>query len=83
MSWSSLPARTRARLRRAVLERDGFRCQLRLEGCTTVAEQADHIRPREVAGDGLDNLQAACAWCNNSKGEPNRGDPDPTPRTRW
>lgn len=83
MSWRSVPYRTRVALRAAVLSRDGYRCQIRLDGCTTIATQADHIRPREVAGDGLDNLRAACAWCNNSRGEPGRNDPDPTPRTRW
>lgn len=83
MSWAELPARTRAKIRRTVLTRDGNRCQIHLDGCTTIATQVDHIRPREVAGDGVDNLRAACAWCNNSRGEPGRTDPDPTPRTRW
>jgi 5-methylcytosine-specific restriction endonuclease McrA len=77
MSWSSLPGRTRARLRLACLQRDGYRCQLKLEGCTTIATTADHIVDRAVAGDGLDNLRAACAWCNGSRGKPGRHDPEP------
>lgn len=83
MSWGDLPARTRARIRAEVLARDGHRCQIKLAGCTTIATQADHIQPRETAGDGPDNLRGACAWCNNSRGEPGRADPDPIPRTRW
>ena len=78
MSWSDLSPRVRARLRRACLERDGYRCQLRLPGiCTTIATTADHIVDRAVAGDGLDNLRAACASCNSSRGEPGREDPEP------
>lgn len=80
MSWASVPPRLRARLRAAVLERDGHRCQLRIPGvCITVADCADHIRPREVAGDGLENLQAACTPCNQAKGDPRGHDPDPLP----
>lgn len=82
MSWASVPSAARARLRAAVLERDGHRCQLRLDGCTAIATQADHIRSRELAGDGLDNLRAACATCNTKRGKPGRGDPAPRP-SRW
>lgn len=83
MSWNAVPQRTRARIAKAVLTRDGHRCQLKLPGCTTIATQVDHVRPRETSGDGEDNLVASCAWCNGSKGKPGRADPDPTPRTRW
>lgn len=75
MSWSSLNARTRAKLRAAVLARDGYRCQLQRPGCTTVATTADHIAPRAVAGDGLDNLRAACGHCNFTRGDPRKEDP--------
>lgn len=81
MSWNTLASRQRARIRRIVLDRDNYRCQLRLDGCTTIATTVDHIRDRAVAGDGPDNLRAACAWCNSSRGEPGRDDPDPV--TRW
>ncbi len=78
MSWSELPPRVRSRLRRACLERDGYRCQIRKPGiCTTIATTADHIVDRAVAGDGLDNLRAACAACNYSRGQPGRDDPAP------
>lgn len=75
MSWSTLNARTRSKLRAAVLHRDGYRCQIRLPGCTTVATTADHVAPRETGGDGLDNLRAACMGCNVRRGDPKKQDP--------
>lgn len=81
MSWSSLSRVTRSRTRAAVLERDGHRCQLRLDGCTVIATTVDHIRDRRIGGDGPDNLRAACAWCNTSRGKPGRTDPDTV--SRW
>lgn len=81
MSWSNLPPRQRARIRAIVLQRDGHRCQLRLPGCTTIATTVDHIRDRTTAGDGPDNLRAACAPCNMARGKPGRTDPDTI--SRW
>lgn len=85
MSWAGLSQRKRAALRLAVFERDGYLCRLRYEGiCTHTAEVADHIRPRETHGDGLDNLQAACAACNGRKGKPGSHDPaHEVPRGAW
>lgn len=86
MSWGGsnrtggLSGAQRARLRRAVLERDGYVCQIRIPGvCTYRASEADHIVDRAVAGDGLGNLQAACKPCNGAggKGAPGRHDPEP------
>ncbi len=55
--------------RKVVLERDGHLCQLRLEGCRGVATTVDHIVPRSKGGDhNLENLRAACAWCNTKRG---------------
>lgn len=76
MSWNSLSPTIRNQRRKEVFARDGGRCQLRLPGCTVIATVADHIAPRETAGDGVENLQAACAPCNGSKGDPRRHDPD-------
>lgn len=58
------------RLRKAILERDGYLCQLRLPGCTVTATTVDHIIPRARGGAPLDptNLQAACRRCNAGKG---------------
>ena len=57
-------------VRQRVLERDEFRCQLRLPGFTGTATEADHIVPREVGGALYDegNLRASCGSCNRSRG---------------
>lgn len=53
------------RLRQGVLSRDGFRCQLRLDGCVGIATEVDHT----VAGDdhSLANLRAVCSRCHSKK----------------
>lgn len=79
MSWSALSSRERARVRRIVLARDGYRCRLQLAGCTTIATTVDHIVDRGVGGDGPDNLRAACGPCNFRRGKPGREDPEPRP----
>lgn len=46
-------------------------CQLNMAGCTHYSEQADHIIPVSVAPHLVfvrANLQGACAWCNNLRG---------------
>lgn len=60
---------TRQRLRALVLERDGFRCQIRGPACLGVADQVDHIVPRALGGPLWDpaNLRAACHRCNASR----------------
>jgi 5-methylcytosine-specific restriction protein A len=52
-----------------VLERDGYRCQIRLPGCLGRATAADHIVELADGGELLDmaNLQAACKPCNTAK----------------
>lgn len=60
--------------RRAVLARDGERCQLRrLAGwgptCGRPAEHVDHLMPVSWGGSSdASNLRAACARCNLRKG---------------
>jgi len=56
-------------IRHAALVRDGYQCQLRLPGCTSVATQGDHIIGLEDNGQPfqLNNVQAACGHCNVSK----------------
>ena len=55
----------------AVLERDGGLCVLRLQGCTVVAQVADHRANRGHGGarslDEFSNLIAACSLCNGHK----------------
>jgi 5-methylcytosine-specific restriction protein A len=59
-----LPANWPA-IRSAVLERDGWRCQIRGPRCTGRATDADHIEP----GDDhrMANLRAACGPCHDRK----------------
>jgi 5-methylcytosine-specific restriction enzyme A len=56
-------------VRRQVLARDGFECQIRLPKCRGQATAVDHIVELEDGGSRYDlsNLQAACASCNASK----------------
>jgi 5-methylcytosine-specific restriction enzyme A len=78
MAWessrtqSSEVVRTAAwrKLRVEVLERDGYRCQLRDIGCSGRADQVDKIIAISLGGDPLDktNLQA-CAHCNARKAQ--------------
>lgn len=54
------------RLRLKILERDGYKCQVRGPKCKGVATAADHIIPTSDGGAMFDpaNLRAACQWCN-------------------
>lgn len=59
-----------ARLRFAVLKRDGFRCAYC--GITAMAEllQVDHVIPQSKGGtDDIENLVTACARCNVGKSD--------------
>jgi 5-methylcytosine-specific restriction endonuclease McrA len=65
VSWANSDRRDRlpadwAQLRRACLERDGYRCQWRMPGgiCGQRANQADHVDPK--GPDELGNLQSLC-----------------------
>ena len=51
-------------------ERDGWRCRLKGDGCTTQATQVDHIVSPREGGAFYDpvNLRAACKACNASRG---------------
>jgi len=55
------------RLRKLVLARDCYLCQLCLQPAGKSAH-VDHIVPRSRGGkDSLDNLQTLCACCHNRK----------------
>lgn len=65
------------RLRLLVLDRDGWRCQLPVDGggesdvalCGAWASHVDHITPRALGGtDDPANLRAACRACNLRRG---------------
>ncbi|HEX6465022.1 MAG TPA: HNH endonuclease signature motif containing protein [Vicinamibacterales bacterium] len=70
--------RAKARqLRRAILERDGYRCQIC--GVPVVEDdvEIDHVVPLSRGGDSSPaNLQAACARCNRRKSNHVAGDGD-------
>lgn len=82
-AWGKGSTRAWRRIRAAVLQRDGYRCQVKLRGCTTRATTAHHTLGRAVTGDNPVYIVAACAWCNGSTGDPSKNDPQPRPRTRW
>ena len=67
-SWSGTRRSFPPNVRRHILNRDHWTCQLRYPGCTGHAPIADHITP--VAEGGTDqhsNGQAVCASCHNVK----------------
>ena len=54
------------KVRVRVLERDGWLCQIRHDGCLGEASEVDHIVPWRAGGALYDpeNLRAACKPCN-------------------
>lgn len=70
VAWRGGSTRAWRRRRAFVLERDGYRCRLRLAGvCTGVATCVHHVKGREH-GDDLEFLLAACQPCNRRIGNP-------------
>ena len=75
------------KLRRAVLRRDAFRCQL----CKKLAGRAeiDHIKPVESGGElwEMSNLQTLCRDCHFKKTSGENGkraaDNQPEPVKQW
>jgi 5-methylcytosine-specific restriction endonuclease McrA len=56
------------RIRLAVLQRDGYQCQLRRPCCTGRATTVDHITPVSRGGvTSVETCVAACRECNSSK----------------
>ena len=56
-------------LRKLVLRRAMYRCEIQLPGCSELATEVDHIISRMDGGsDELSNLRAACKPCNLRKG---------------
>ncbi len=59
------------KLRRYILERDGWICQVQKPGCTMRATTCDHIYPASTHPElfwAEQNLRAACRKCNYSSG---------------
>jgi 5-methylcytosine-specific restriction endonuclease McrA len=93
-NWENGSSAAWRAMRLFVLDRDKHRCQIRTEGtwvnrkgqtlyCLVKATHVHHTRDRRVVGDDPAYLVAACAPCNLHVGDPTKGDPAPTPATRW
>ena len=82
-AWAKGSTPAWRRIRAYVLARDGYRCQLKLDGCTTTATQAHHTIARETAGDNPTHIVATCRNCNLKVGDPRAHDPDPRGSTQW
>lgn len=92
-AWRSGSTAAWRRVRAAVLERDGWTCQLcgeriphGLPRLDPLSAQVHHTRSRALVGDDPRWLQAAHRLCNARAGEPGyvqQGDPAPTPGTWW
>ena len=57
------------KVRRQILARDGYRCQIGDTTCTKHATEVDHIIPIADGGPRLDptNLRASCSQCNAAR----------------
>lgn len=66
------------RIRKQVLIRDNYECQIRGDGCLLTANTVDHIHPKAWGGRATpDNLRAACKPCNQAKGARSAGPVSP------
>jgi 5-methylcytosine-specific restriction endonuclease McrA len=66
--WRSTPLpRGWARIRLAILQRDGGRCRIRGPQCQGAATEVDHIDPTRPDDHSDANLQAACRPCHATK----------------
>jgi hypothetical protein len=57
------------RIRKEILNRDNYLCQIQGDGCTINATEVDHIVPVSQGGAWFDpiNLRGACFTCNNKR----------------
>jgi hypothetical protein len=72
------------KLRKQILNRDAFLCQIGSPGCTHIATEVDHIVPVSQGGAWFDplNLRAACFSCNNKRVDRKKSEQWRTARTR-
>lgn len=70
LSYRQVPRFNRAVSRKAILLRDGHRCQYCLVKFMPNKLTLDHVIPKSKGGRNLwENLVAACYACNNRKGD--------------
>lgn len=85
-AWAGGSTTRWRKIRRWILDRDGWQCQIGIPGiCTQQATHVHHTQGRHVTGDEDQRyLVAACRACNQHIGDPRKG-PDPAhkPVTRW
>ena len=66
MSWRASPLpKGWPTIRRRILERDDYTCQIQLPGCTGLATDVDHIGDRDDHSD--DNLRSGCSSCHDRR----------------
>jgi 5-methylcytosine-specific restriction endonuclease McrA len=83
-AWRAGSTRAWRRTRRLVLDRDGHRCQLRLDDiCRGRATCVHHVLGRAYTGDDPAYLVASCSPCNLALGDSSAADPTPRPTTHW
>jgi 5-methylcytosine-specific restriction endonuclease McrA len=81
--WEGGSTRRWRKTRALVLVRDGYRCQLRLPGCTTHATHVHHVAGKQF-GDDPALLVASCQHCNLVTGDPTKlSDPKNEAVTKW
>ena len=77
-----IPSRAWARVRRQVLDRDGWRCQL----CGKAGRlEVDHVVPLRRGGEPLDprNLRTLCRGCHIAKTRLDNRKPRTAAELRW
>ena len=77
-----MPSRRWERVRRRVLERDGWRCRR----CGKAGRlEVDHVVPVEAGGDPWDpsNLQTLCRGCHIAKSRAEGTQPESPERAAW
>lgn len=91
-AWSKGSTRAWRTLRRAILARDGWTCQLAVRGVCVHRSTPMHVHHKHGKDSGCrgceidapDHLQAACAPCNLHVGDPSKAaDPPNEAVTKW